>query len=295
MMPAAHAHQPVMPSEVLAALAVRAHHWYVDGTFGAGGHTRAILDAGGRVLAIDRDPQVARHRPSHQDATRFRLVQGDFRHLDRVVAGAGIAPVAGVLLDLGISSMQLDEPERGFAFRQEGPLDMRMGAAGETAADVVNDSSFEELAGIIYRYGEERHSRRIARAVVRAREQAPIETTGQLADIIAAAFPPGRRREHPARRTFQALRIHVNDELGALEEALEAAERVLEPGGRLVVISYHSLEDRIVKRAFRDRPALEPIYKKPLRPTEEESAGNPRSRSAKLRAAELREPQGGAT
>src|SRR5690606_8987158 len=176
--------------------------------------------------------------------------------------------------------------ERGFAFRQDGPLDMRMGAEGESAADVVNGYAVDDLAAIIYRYGEERHSRRVARRIVEARAKAPITTTGRLAEVVASAYPPGPRREHPARRTFQALRIHVNDELGALQEGLEGATRLLGAGGRLAVLAYHSLADRIVKQYFRESPRLTPLTKKPLEASADETAANPRARSAKLRVAE---------
>ena len=276
-------HEPVMEQRCLKLLDVREGAWYVDGTFGAGGHARAIVRQGGCVLAIDRDPGAGRYAAPIQGC--LELVQGDFRDMDQHVAHAGVGPVAGVLLDLGVSSMQLDEAERGFAFRQEGPLDMRMGDAEESAADVVNTYSYEELAAIIYRFGEERHSRRIARAIVEARDARPIRTTGELVDVVQRAYPGGHRRDHPARRTFQALRIHVNDELAALEEGLEAAQRVLAPGGTLVVLSYHSLEDRIVKHFLRGAAMLEPITKKPETASDAEVAANPRARSAKLRAA----------
>lgn len=280
-------HLPVMLHECLDGLAVTSAHWYIDGTFGAGGHTQAILQAGGSVLAVDRDPAARRFLEdiSVPKGSALKFVRGNFRNLDGHAEATGIAPVAGVLLDLGVSSMQIDEAERGFAFRQEGPLDMRMGSEGESAADVVNHHSQEELAALIYKYGEERHSRRIARAIVQARDTAAITTTEQLASIIQRAYPPGRRRDHPARRTFQALRIFVNDELGALEDALKAAERVLAPGGRLVVMSYHSLEDRIVKHFIRASDTLEALTKRPLTAGEEEIEENPRARSAKLRIA----------
>lgn len=276
-------HEPVMKDRCLELLDVREGAWYVDGTFGAGGHARAIVERGGCVLAIDRDPGAAGYAADIEGC--LKLVQGDFRELDQHVAHAGVAPVAGVLLDLGVSSMQLDEAERGFAFRQEGPLDMRMGDQGESAADVVNTYSVEDLAAIIYRYGEERHSRRIARAIVEARDAQPLQTTADLVEVVQRAYPGGYRRDHPARRTFQALRIYVNDELAALEEGLEAAQRVLAVGGTVVVLSYHSLEDRIVKHFFRGAAMLEPITKRPETATEAEVEANPRARSAKLRAA----------
>lgn len=276
-------HEPVMRDRCLELLQIDAGAWYIDGTFGAGGHTRAMVERGACVLAIDKDPGAASYAAAIDGC--LELVKGDFRDMDQHAAHAGIGPVAGVLLDLGVSSMQLDEADRGFAFRQQGPLDMRMGSSGESAADVVNTHSYEDIAAIIYRYGEERHSRRIARAIVEARDAAPIETTDQLADVIERAYPGGHRREHPARRTFQALRIFVNDELAALEEGLEAAQRTLAPGGVIVVLSYHSLEDRIVKHFFRGAAMLEPITKRPETATVAEVEANPRARSAKLRAA----------
>jgi 16S rRNA (cytosine1402-N4)-methyltransferase len=289
-------HAPVMVAECLTHLAVTPGAWYLDGTFGAGGHTRALLAAGGNVLALDRDPSVARFLPEEALASgRLRFVEGNFDALDRHAATAGVGPLAGVLLDLGVSSMQLDEAERGFSFRHPGPLDMRMGSSGLCAADLVNNASQEELASLIFRYGEERYSRRIARRIVAARAQAPITTTHELAEIIARAYPPGPRRDHPARRTFQALRVAVNDELGALERALAAAERALAPGGRVVVLTYHSLEDRIVKRAFKSSARLTPLTKKPLTASAAEVAANPRARAAKLRAAQRVVDGAGAT
>lgn len=286
------AHVSVMPAEVLEYLAPRAGAWYVDTTFGAGGHTRLLLQRGANVLAIDQDPAATtflegepQWRPQLADG-RLKFAAGNFRELEKLAYDHGITDVQGVLFDLGVSSMQLDEGERGFAFRHDGPLDMRMSPLGESAADVVNQYPMEELAAIIFRYGEERHSRRVARRIVEAREGSPILTTGALAEVVASAYPQGPRREHPARRTFQALRIHVNDELGALREGLEAASRLLLPSGRLVAISYHSLEDRIVKRFLLDTPRLVPLTKRPLEASEAEIAENPRSRSAKLRAGE---------
>ncbi len=284
-------HLPVMVDECLEGLSLRENHWYIDATFGAGGHTRALLERGVCVLAIDQDPHTTVYldtlrKELPQAMNKLRNHQGNFRFLDEFAAEAGVAPVAGVLFDLGVSSMQLDEGERGFAFRQDGPLDMRMSETGESAADVVNTRSQEDLAALLYKYGEERHSRRLARAVVEARDTRPITTTQDLVTILQDAYPGGYRREHPARRTFQALRIYVNDELGALEDALAAAERALVTGGRLVVLSYHSLEDRIVKHFIRGSSTLTALTKRPLTATETETERNPRARSAKLRVAE---------
>jgi 16S rRNA (cytosine1402-N4)-methyltransferase len=264
----------------------------MDMTLGAGGHAAALLDAGvGRVIGVDRDP-VAIH------AARERLADyGDrFVALDRRFSQVGEAeatgPLQGVLFDLGVSSMQLDEPERGFGYRSDGPLDMRMGEGSDeedpvaTAADLVNQLPEGELADVLFEYGQERRSRRIAAAIVRARGRGRIETTGQLAGIVVGAV--GRRPggPHPARRTFQALRIAVNRELEELAASLPRAVGLLGPGGRVVVLSYHSLEDGIVKRAFREDDRLSVLTKKPLRPTPDEVARNRRARAAKLRAAE---------
>jgi len=289
-------HVPVMLERCLDALAIRPDTWVVDATFGAGGHTRALLARGARVVAIDQDPRAAEHVAALQrdlrtagvgdPDERFRFRSGNFRHLARHLADAGVDVAHGVLLDLGVSSMQLDEGDRGFAFRHDGPLDMRMSADGPSAADLLRDASVEELAAWLHRYGEERHSRRLARAIVAAQDVEPITTTGRLVEVVQAAYPPGPRRDHPARRTFQALRLVVNDELAALEDALAGALTVLAPGGRLVVLAYHSLEDRIVKHALRDRSDVRSLHKRPLEPTEAEVAANPRARSAKLRAAE---------
>lgn len=277
-------HEPVLLNEVTEYLQPGPGRLIVDATFGAGGHSRALIDAGSSVVGIDQDPTAKEHAAA-LGSGELRLVTGNFRNLKDHLTNLHVNEVDGILCDLGVSSMQLDEGERGFAFRQEGPLDMRMGDQEESAAQVVNEYDHDDLAAIIYRFGEERHSRRVARAIVAARETSPITTTGQLAEIVASAYPPGRRREHPARRTFQALRIHVNDELGALGELLQDAPDLLAANGRLVVISYHSLEDRLVKRAFRDDPRLEPLTKRPVTAGDEEQQANPRSRSAKLRAA----------
>jgi len=277
-------HQPVMLSEALDLLNVQPGGVYVDATFGGGGHTRGIVERGGQVLALDQDPD-AHKRAERLGGVAIRFVKANFRDLEAVLASQGSPPVNGILADLGVSSFHFDDPARGFSYQQEGPLDMRMGDTGPTAAEIVNTLPEEELANIIWRYGEERQSRRIARAIVEARAREPIETTTRLAEIIRRAVG-FRKAGHPARRTFQALRIYVNDELGALTELLEAAGRVLAPGGRLVVISFHSLEDRIVKHFLREDPRFRVLTKKPLVASAAEQEKNPRSRSAKLRAGE---------
>jgi len=266
----------------------------VDMTVGAGGHAEALLEAGvSKVVGVDRDAaalDLATARLA-RFGDRFEPVAGAFSE-----AAAGAAPMGepdGVLFDLGVSSMQLDSGERGFGYRADGPLDMRMdpSSGGPTAADLVNDLPEQELADLIYRFGEEHQSRRVARAISRARERGRIETTGELAGIVAGAL--GRRpgRAHPARRTFQALRIAVNREIEELTTSLPWAASVLAPGGRVVVLAYHSLEDREVKRFFRDSPDLQVLTKRPLVPSDEEVRRNPRSRGAKLRAAEKVDPE----
>ena len=302
-------HIPVLLSQVLAQLNPQDGEAYIDGTFGAGGYTRAILEAARcRVLAIDRDPAaVAR---ADELCTEFpgRLiaVEAPFGTLDAVAGKESFAPVDGVVLDIGVSSMQLDEPERGFSFQADGPLDMRMSRRGATAADVVNGTDEETLARIIYVLGEERRSRAIARAIVAARAEAPLRTTKALADLVARVLG-GRKVDgrHPATRTFQALRIFVNDELGELARGLGAAERCLKPGGRLVVVTFHSLEDRIVKRFLAERsgkeargsrhlpeksikserPSFRIVNPRPLTPSKGELQVNPRARSARARVA----------
>lgn len=281
-------HLPVMPTEIIEALTPQPGTWIIDGTFGAGGHTKLLLQTGANVLGIDQDPSVQAFT-AVTGAGEFRFAPGNFRDMETLAAGHGITEVHGVLLDLGVSSMQIDQDDRGFSFRHDGPLDMRMSSSGQSAADLVNTSTMEELAALIWRYGEDRHSRRIARSIVQAREDAPLTTTTELADAIARAYPGGPRRDHPARRTFQAIRIALNDELGALQEGLEAAARMLVPGGRLAILSYHSLEDRIAKHFINDSPRLTRLTKKPLTATEAEIAHNPRARAAKLRIAERRQ------
>jgi 16S rRNA (cytosine1402-N4)-methyltransferase len=279
--PDAAAHEPVMVGEVLRLLGGRGT--VLDLTLGAGGHAEALLDAGvGRLVGVDRDPEaigIAAGRLA-RFGDRFRAVHARFSNVP--VENR----VDGVLLDLGVSSMQLDRPERGFSYRREGPLDMRMEREGESAMDLVNGAPEEELARIIFEYGEERRSRRVAAAIVRARSRAPIATTDELARVVAGALGARRGGPHPARRTFQALRIAVNRELEELAAALPRAADLLAPGGRIVTIAYHSLEDRTIKRFLTTRPDLATLTKKPLTPSTTERARNPRSRSAKLRAAE---------
>ena len=298
-------HVPVLLDEVLEALAPRDGAIYVDATFGAGGYSRAILDAADcAVWGLDRDPEaIAEGQPlADSYGGRLTLVEGRFGEMDGLVAAR---PIDGVALDLGVSSMQLDRPERGFSFRADGPLDMRMGGTGPSAADLVNGCPEAELADIIYRYGEERRSRRIARAIVEARRSERIERTLQLAEIVRAAVKPRAETIHPATRTFQALRIAVNDELAEIDAGLAAAERLLAPGGRLAVVAFHSLEDRKVKNFLRTRsgalprtsrhlpattqvdraPTFELLLKGARKPTATEISVNPRARSARLRAA----------
>jgi 16S rRNA (cytosine1402-N4)-methyltransferase len=278
------AHVPVMVDEVVDLL--RDRRCVVDMTLGAGGHTEALLDSGvERVIGIDRDPEaiaIATER-LRRFGERFSAVHGRFSEIGEFdVTG----PVEGVLFDLGVSSMQLDSADRGFGFRTEGPLDMRMERTGRTASDLVNGLNERELADLIFQLGQEPRARRIARAIARARSRSQIDTTDALARVVAGAV--GRRPggPHPARRTFQALRIAVNRELEELAASLPQAVELLAPGGRVVVISYHSLEDRTVKRFFINQPGLRPLTKKPSRPTETEVESNPRARSARLRAAE---------
>ena len=251
-------HIPVLGRSAVEFLNIKPGGVYVDATFGAGGYTRAILAAADcKVIALDRDSQaIALGAELVQSAAgRLTLVEERFSQLEHVARAAGHETVDGVVLDLGVSSMQLDTPERGFSFRAEGPLDMRMSGAGASAADVVDAASERDLANIIFLLGEERHSRGVARAIVKARTQAPIATTAALADIVASVVRARPGDIHPATRTFQALRIFVNDELGELVAALAGAERILKPGGRLVAVSFHSLEDRIVKTFLAERSA----------------------------------------
>jgi 16S rRNA (cytosine1402-N4)-methyltransferase len=299
-------HIPVLVRSVLEYLAPRDGGVYIDGTFGAGGHTAAVLAAANaRLIAIDRDPAAIAGGQSLAVAAcgRLALVEGEFAALDRIAAEHAVEKADGVLLDLGVSSMQLDEPARGFSFRHDGPLDMRMGGAdgGASAAEVVAAASERDLADIIFLLGEERHARAVARAIVAARRAHPIDTTRALADIVGRVVPAQPGGIHPATRTFQALRLFVNEELRQLADGLAAAERILKPGGRLVVISFHSLEDRIVKtflgqgglgRGSRHLPettrppaTFTVLTRRPVTPDEAEIRDNPRARSAKLRAA----------
>lgn len=283
-------HKPVLADEVLDALRPAPGKVFVDGTLGGAGHTRLLLEAGAKVIGIDQDPYaLTRAREAAQTEAALSgltVLEGNYRDMQRLLASLNITAVDGVLLDIGVSSFQLDDVARGFSYHSEAPLDMRMAQSGESAADVVNGYDEAELAALIYEYGEERHSRRIARAIAQTREKSPIETTVQLADLIKRAYPGFSKGIHPARRTFQALRIHVNDELGALRDGLNAAEQLLKPGGRLAVISFHSLEDRIVKRFLLGSQTLKPLTKRPVIASEQEQAENPRARSAKLRSAE---------
>ncbi len=302
-MTAASPHIPVLLDEVIHALAITPGSDVVDGTFGAGGYSRAILALGARVLAFDRDPDAlaAGADLAAQSGGALHFHSACFSEMDRRLAAEGIGQVDAVVLDIGVSSMQLDQAARGFSFQQDGPLDMRMSQTGESAADFVNGADEAQIADIIYLYGEEPRSRRIARAIVAAR---PIESTGSLAAVVrkALGYRQGAPKD-PATRTFQALRIHVNRELDELSEGLEAAERILKPGGRLAVVSFHSLEDRIVKQFLRDRsgatgggsrhmpvmiapraPSFDSLSKA-IRPSAAEIARNPRARSSTLRSA----------
>jgi 16S rRNA (cytosine1402-N4)-methyltransferase len=296
-------HIPVLGRPALDFLTVKDGGVYIDATFGAGGYTRAILGAANcKVVAIDRDRQaIALGRALAND--RLTLVEDRFSNLESIARAAGNESVNGIVLDLGVSSMQLDQPERGFSFRLDGPLDMRMAATGPSAADVVAAADERDLANIIFLLGEERHSRAVARAIVKARNTAPITSTAALADIVASVVRSRPGDIHPATRTFQALRIFVNDELGELVTALAAAERILKSGGRLVVVSFHSLEDRIVKTFLASRaaagggsrhapevkhaaPSFQVLTKRVVTADGGEIAANPRARSAKLRAGE---------
>jgi len=297
-------HVPVLLDEVIAGLVPKAGETHVDGTFGAGGYTKAILASGARVVAFDRDPDAIREGQALADESgeRLTLVPERFSAMRQALRARGIDAVDGVTLDIGVSSMQLDRADRGFSFQSDGPLDMRMSREGLSAADFVNEAGEDEIADVLYHYGEEPKSRRVARAIVAAR---PIESTGRLAEVVRGALGhhPGMKKD-PAKRTFQAIRIHVNEELAELEGGLEAAEQVLKPGGRLAVVTFHSLEDRAVKRFLKTRSGATPAgsrhlpqaaaagpaptfeaVAKPIRASEAETRANPRARSATLRVA----------
>lgn len=301
-------HVPVLLKEVVAMLAPREGGIYVDGTFGQGGYSEAILEAAEcTVWGIDRDPEAVERGKAmaRRYHGRLSVLAGRFGEMGRLLAEREVAAVDGVAFDLGVSSSQIDDESRGFSFRLDGPLDMRMSKEGTTAAELVNTLDEKRLAQLIYAYGEERLAGRVARAIVAARAEAPIVTTGRLAAIIRSVVPQSRDGIDPATRTFQALRIQVNDELGELERGLGAAERLLAPGGRLAVVAFHSLEDRRVKRFMKSRsgagrsrsrllpgeaperaPSFQLIAKRAIRPGDAEIAANPRARSARLRAAE---------
>lgn len=302
-------HVPVLLAEAVRGLNIRPEGCYVDGTFGRGGHSRAILGQlgpNGRLYGIDQDPRaVEAGRVLEGEDERFTMHHASFSELKALAEAWGVlGRVDGILLDLGVSSPQLDEADRGFSFMHDGPLDMRMNtAAGWTVAQWLNEADEREIARVLWEYGEEKQSRRIARAIVQQRQRKPIQTTGELAGLIEAVMPKrrGKTGKHPATRSFQALRIHINDELGALTRGLEASVDVLASGGRLAVISFHSLEDRMVKRFLRDRSRPRQVRKglppltdhicfaptgKAIRPGEQEIAANPRARSAVLRVGE---------
>jgi len=301
-------HIPVLLDEVMAALAPVASGVYLDGTFGGGGYARRILASGCTLYAIDRDPAaIARGAELLREfPDRLHLLQGSFGDMVNLLAAENITSLAGIVLDLGVSSFQIDDPARGFSFRFGGPLDMRMSMAGPSAADLVNHLPEQELADILYQFGEERASRRIAKAIVARRAEAPFATTTELAQVIRSVLPPDRSGIDSATRSFQALRIKVNDEIGEIEHALEAATSLLAPGGRLVVVSFHSGEDRIVKQFMtkvcgrtpapsrhdpggllrREAPQFRQLGNKLVRPGESEVAANARARSSRLRAIE---------
>lgn len=296
-------HVPVLLDEVLSALAITPGETHVDGTYGAGGYSRAMARAGAHVIAIDRDPDAIAEGRARiaNEGDDIALLEGPFSAMHALVTGAGKESVAGVALDIGVSSMQLDRADRGFSLQADGPLDMRMSKTGMTAAEFLNAASDEEIADVLYRYGEEPRSRRVSKAIVAAR---PLTRTGELASVVrrALGYKPHDRKD-PAVRAFQAIRIHLNGELDELERGLEAAEALLEPGGRLAVVTFHSLEDRVVKQFLRARsggegagsrhrpdvaPTNAPTFAKParaIRPSMREIEANPRARSATLRSA----------
>lgn len=303
-------HKPVLFKETIEALNIVPGGTYIDGTLGGGGHAEAVLEAlegTGRLLGIDQDPDAIEAAGERlKGYPNFASARGNFSRMEELARENGITEADGVLLDIGVSSHQLDTPERGFSYHHDAPLDMRMSQEGTSAYDLVNDLDSKTLADIIFRYGEDRSARRIAEGIVKARENGPIKTTGELAEIVKASVPAAVRRAegHPARRTFQALRIAVNGELDVLDEGLDAALGLLKPGGRLAVITFHSLEDRLVKRRMAEycqgctcppdfpvcvcgrKPKGKLVYRKGLAPTDEEIEGNPRARSARLRVIE---------
>jgi 16S rRNA (cytosine1402-N4)-methyltransferase len=301
-------HLPVLHGEVLEALAVKASGVYLDATFGRGGHARSILDSlgpDGRLIVLDRDPQAIEVAKNlFGEDQRVTIIRGSFEMLGELAREHGISALDGLLFDLGVSSPQLDEAERGFSFQKDGPLDMRMdNEEGMTAAQWLAEATEDEINQVLWRYGEEKHARRISRAILSRREEKPFERTADLAAVISSAVPRSRERKHPATRTFQAIRIHLNREMQSLESGLDAALEILAPGGRLCVISFHSLEDRMVKRFIRGHSRPDPVYAglpnipehaqprmkiagKAVTASEQELNENPRSRSATLRAGE---------
>lgn len=302
-------HKPVLFEETISSLAIRPEGLYIDGTMGGGGHSEAILQrlTTGKLLSIDQDPDAIKAAGERlQRYPQSIRVRGNFAQMKEIAQSQGMDAVDGVLLDIGVSSYQLDTPERGFSYHHDAPLDMRMSQEGPSARDLVNTLGEQELAEIIFRYGEDRSARRIAQGICKARESAPIETTAQLAEIVKASVPAAVRRAegHPARKTFQALRIAVNGELDRLQEGLTAGFELLKPGGRLAVITFHSLEDRIVKQQMHDwcqgcicpkdfpvcvcgrKPRGKLVYKKGLAPSAKEIEENPRARSSRLRVIE---------
>jgi 16S rRNA (cytosine1402-N4)-methyltransferase len=283
-------HVPVLPAEILTLLAPISGEVWVDATTGAGGHARLIAQQvapAGRLLALDQDPAMLELARTRLEGLPATFLHANFDQLPAALTLAGIKALDGLLADLGICSDQLDMPERGLSFQRDGPLDMRLDPrVGETAADLVNRLAERELADLFWKYGEERHSRRVAKRIAETRRLTPFQTTAQLAELVRRCVPRDKYgRLDPATRVFQALRIAVNDEIGALERLLGQLPRLVKPGGRVGVISFHSLEDRLLKRAFQDRSVWTPLTKKPVMAGEEETGANPRSRSAKFRAA----------
>jgi 16S rRNA (cytosine1402-N4)-methyltransferase len=283
-------HRPVLPREVIELLAPRPGEVWVDATTGAGGHARLIAERvgpAGRVIGLDQDPTMLERARRQLEGLPVTLVHANFDQLTAALASVDVTEIDGLLADLGFASDQVDEAERGLSFQHDGPLDMRLDpTAGETAADLIARLSEYDLANVFYEFGEERHSRRVARKIVETRRQTPIRTTGQLAELVRSCVPREKGRHFdPATRVFQGLRIAVNDELGSLDRLLAQLPRVVKAGGRVGIISFHSLEDRRVKHAFRDRTVWEPVTRKPVTAGDDEVRDNPRARSAKLRVA----------